>query len=263
MIARRAQTAVAAALARQAAVALTGPRQVGKTTLAQAVAAGKPSLYLDLEAPADRARLTDPTEFLTRNENSLVILDEIQRVPEIFPALRSLIDHGRRQGHKTGRFLILGSASMDLLRQSSESLAGRIAYVEMGPLDVLETKTPGDNNSALWTRGGFPDSFLAATDRDSFDWRLDFIRTYLERDIPMLGPRIPSETLERLWTMLAHEQGSLLNASKLAASLIRSAPKPSPATSTSWSISCSSAVSARSPRTLVSACEIPESLRPR
>ena len=220
MILRRSQTAVHDALARQAAVALTGPRQVGKTTLALAIAAETPSIYLDLEAREDRAKLTDPAAFLARYEDRLVILDEIQRVPELFPALRGLIDHGRRHGRKTGRFLILGSASMDLLRQSSESLAGRIAYVEMGPLNVLETAATSRDTGTLWTRGGFPESYLAASDRDSLEWRADFVRTYLERDVPLLGPRIPAETLERLWTMLAHEQAALLNASRLAGSLM-------------------------------------------
>ena len=220
MILRRSQTAVHDALARQAAVALTGPRQVGKTTLALAIAAETPSIYLDLEAREDRAKLTDPAAFLARYEDRLVILDEIQRVPELFPALRGLIDHGRRHGRKTGRFLILGSASMDLLRQSSESLAGRIAYVEMGPLNVLETAATSRDTGTLWIRGGFPESYLAASDRDSLEWRADFVRTYLERDVPLLGPRIPAETLERLWTMLAHEQAALLNASRLAGSLM-------------------------------------------
>jgi predicted AAA+ superfamily ATPase len=220
VILRRSQTAVHDALARQAAVALTGPRQVGKTTLALAIAAETPSIYLDLEAREDRAKLTDPAAFLARYEDRLVILDEIQRVPELFPALRGLIDHGRRHGRKTGRFLILGSASMDLLRQSSESLAGRIAYVEMGPLNVLETAATSRDTGTLWIRGGFPESYLAASDRDSLEWRADFVRTYLERDVPLLGPRIPAETLERLWTMLAHEQAALLNASRLAGSLM-------------------------------------------
>lgn len=223
MIPRRAQTVVQAALARQAAVALTGPRQVGKTTLAHTIAAGTPSIYLDLEASEDRAKLADPSAFLSRYEDRLVVLDEIHRVPELFSTLRGLIDRGRRHGRKTARFLILGSASMDLLRQSSESLAGRIAYVEMGPLNVLETAATSGDTGTLWIRGGFPESYLASNDRDSLEWRKDFIRTYLERDVPLLGPRIPAETLERLWTMLAHEQAALLNASRLAASLMISA----------------------------------------
>jgi predicted AAA+ superfamily ATPase len=223
MIRRRARSAVQDALSRQAAVALIGPRQVGKTTLAHAIAAEVPSLYLDLEAREDRAKLADPALFLGNYEDRLVVLDEIHRVPELFSSLRGLIDRGRRHGRKTSRFLLLGSASMDLLRQSSESLAGRIAYVEMGPLDVLETQAAGDDMTALWVRGGFPESFLAASDRNSLEWRKDFIRTYLERDVPLLGPRVPAETLERLWTMIAHEQGALLNASRLATSLMISA----------------------------------------
>lgn len=223
MMQRRILAAVESALQRQAAVALLGPRQVGKTTLALSIAERTPSLYLDLESNADRAKLSDPELFLERHEDRLVILDEVHRVPELFQPLRGLIDKGRRKGHRTGRFLILGSASVDLLRQSGESLAGRIAYVEMAPLDVLET---GENPAALmdlWLRGGFPDSYLAEDDRQSYALRRDFIRTYLERDVPMFGPRIPAETLERLWTMLAHGQGTLLNASRLAAGLAISA----------------------------------------
>src|SRR5580700_3044769 len=220
MIPRRARLSVQSALARQAAVALTGPRQVGKTKLAHAIAADTPSLYLDLEASEDRAKLADPAAFLSRYEDRLVVLDEIHRVPELFPTLRGLIDRGRRHGRKTSRFLILGSASMDLLRQSGESLAGRIAYVEMGPLNVLETAPTSPDITTLWIRGGFPESYLASNDPGSLEWRKDFIRTYLERDVPLLGPRIPAETLERLWTMLAHEQAALLNASRLASSLM-------------------------------------------
>jgi uncharacterized protein len=223
MIPRRALTAVRDALARQAAVALVGPRQVGKTTLAHMIAGEVPSIYLDLEAREDRAKLADPALFLANYEDRLVVLDEIHRVPELFPALRGLIDRGRRHGRKNSRFLMPGSASMDLMKQSSESLAGRIAYVEMGPLNVLEIAATDRDPNTLWIRGGFPESFLASSDRDSLEWRKDFIRTYLERDVPLLGPRVPAETLERLWTMLAHEQAALLSASRLAASLMISA----------------------------------------
>jgi hypothetical protein len=222
MIPRRARNAVQEALGRQAAVALLGPRQVGKTTLAHLIAEGTTALYLDLEAREDRAKLADPALFLRQFEDRLVILDEIHRAPELFAVLRGLIDQGRRRGKRFGRFLLLGSASIDLLRQSSESLAGRIAYVEMGPIEVLELET--SQITALWQRGGFPDSFLARSDTDSFAIREDFIRTYLERDVPQFGPRIPAETLERLWTMLAHNQGTLLNASRLAMGLSLSAP---------------------------------------
>lgn len=223
MISRRALVAVESALRRQAAVALLGPRQVGKTTLALSIADRLPSLYLDLESRADLAKLSDPALFLERYDDRLVILDEVHRAPELFQTLRGLIDKGRRAGRRTGRFLILGSASIDLLRQSGESLAGRIAYVNMGPLDILEIGRDSEALTNLWLRGGFPDSYLAADDGQSLSLRRDFIRTYLERDVPMFGPRVPAETLERLWTMLAHGQGTLLNASRLAASLAISA----------------------------------------
>jgi uncharacterized protein len=212
------------ALEGQAAVALIGPRQVGKTTLALDIAERSPSIYLDLESEEDREKLGDPALFLRAYEGQLVILDEIHRVPEIFPTLRGLIDQGRRRGHRNGRFLILGSASMDLMQQSSESLAGRITYMEMGPLNVMETYATQPDPTQLWVRGGFPDSFLAKDDQRSLEWRRNFIRTYLERDVPMFGPRVPAQTLEQLWTMLAHNQGGILNASKLAQSLMVSAP---------------------------------------
>jgi uncharacterized protein len=222
MIPRAVRSKVEAALARQAAVALIGPRQVGKTTLAHEIAKTRPSIYLDLEAAADRDKLSEPVLFLDRHVDKLVILDEIHRVPALFEALRGIIDAGRRAGRRTGRFLILGSATIDLLRQSGESLAGRITYVDLAPLTVDEVDR-GDLEQ-LWLRGGFPDSFLAATDDDSLALRESFVRTYLERDVPMFGPRIPAETLRRLWTMLAHNQGTLLNASRLASSLSVSAP---------------------------------------
>lgn len=224
MIQRRVAEQVRAALDRQAAVALIGPRQVGKTTLAHTIAAERPSLYLDLETADDRARLSDAALFLRRAEDRLVILDEIHRAPELFQTLRGLIDEGRRRGRRTGRFLVLGSASIDLLRQSGESLAGRISYVDMAPLDVLEAGLDETAMLRLWLRGGFPDSHLAATDDDSFAWRKNFIRTYLERDVPQFGSRVPAETLRRLWTMLAHGQGGMLNASNLARGLMVSAP---------------------------------------
>jgi hypothetical protein len=177
-----------------------------------------------LEAKADREKLRDPALFLQEYEDRLVILDEIHRVPELFQTLRGLIDKGRRKGRRTGRFLILGSASIELLRQSGESLAGRLEYVEMGPFDVLEVEGDDKALTRLWVRGGFPDSYLAANEQDSVAFRHNFIRTYLERDVPQFGPRIPAETLERLWTMLAHNQGTLLNASRLASSLSVSPP---------------------------------------
>jgi predicted AAA+ superfamily ATPase len=224
VISRSALSLVRDALKRQAAVALLGPRQVGKTTLALTIAEGTDALYLDLESREDRAKLSDPALFLRAYEDRLVILDEIHRVPELFQTLRGLIDEGRRHGRRRGRFLVLGSAAIDLLRQSGESLAGRIAYVEMGPFDVLEAGKDEASRLALWLRGGFPDSFLARSNAESLLLREDFIRTYLERDVPQFGPRIPAETLERLWTMLAHGQGGLLNASRLAAGLSVSVP---------------------------------------
>ena len=213
---------IRADLETQAAVALLGPRQVGKTTLAHALGDATSSIYLDLEDPADRDKLAEPALYLQAHEDKLVILDEIQNTPELFRTLRGLIDKGRRRGRKTGRFLLLGSASIDLLRQSSESLAGRIAYRELAPLDV--TETGADKQDVLWLRGGFPESFLARGEARSLDWRRDFLRTYLTRDIPALEPRIPAETLRRLWTMLAHSQGTQLNAARLATSLSVSAP---------------------------------------
>lgn len=199
------------------AVALLGPRQVGKTTLAAEIAEHRPSIYLDLENSADRQKMADPTLYLSSHADKLVILDEVQRMPELFQVLRGLIDQGRSREHRTGRFLLLGSASIDLLKQSGETLAGHIAYVELGPFNVLEVEASARDR--LWVRGGFPDSFLAASDEASAIWRENFIRTYLERDIPQLGPRIPAETLRRFWTMLAHVQGGMLNAAQIARSL--------------------------------------------
>lgn len=219
MIERHIKPRVLEALGYQAAVAIIGPRQVGKTTLALDIGEERGALYLDLENRTDRQKLSDPELFLSHYENRLVILDEIHRVPGLFQDLRGVIDSGRRRGKRTGRFLILGSASMELLRQSSESLAGRIAYIDMQPFHLLEVAGGNDTSTRLWVRGGFPDSFLATDGRRSFLLRKDFIRTYLERDVALFGPRLPAETLERLWIMLAHSQGGLLNASRLASSL--------------------------------------------
>ena len=224
MIYRRSYQNVLNALDRQAAVVLLGARQVGKTTLALEVAEGSEAIYLDLESHADRVKLADPALYLGEYEDRLVILDEIHRVPELFQELRGLIDRGRRRGRRTGRFLMLGSASLDLIRQSGESLAGRIEYVDLNPLDVAEAAPDARAMTTLWVRGGFPDSFLAEDDADSMTFRQNFIRSYLERDVAQFGRRIPAETLERLWTMLAHNQGGPLNASKPAAGLALSAP---------------------------------------
>jgi uncharacterized protein len=222
MIQRAAKTRLIELLARFPAVALLGPRQVGKTTLALSLTEETDAspLYLDLELPSDRAKLADPELYLSEYEDRLVILDEIHRLPGIFQTLRGLIDRRRRQGKRSGQFLLLGSASIDLLQQSAETLAGRIAYMELTPF--LESEITGFTlhaSQSLWVRGGFPDSFLAETEAESFEWRAAFIQTYLERDVPSLGLRILAKTLHRFWQMLAHNQGQMLNAAQLAAGL--------------------------------------------
>lgn len=209
------------------AVAILGPRQVGKTTLAHQLSEQKTlqqsALYLDLESPPDLAQLSDPNAFFAAHADRLVILDEVQRLPGLFAVLRGVIDQRRRAGAASGQFLLLGSASIDLLAQSSESLAGRLAYVELAPFVLTElpadTATGVADAQALWLRGGFPQGYLARGDAASLRWRQQFITTYLERDIPLLGPRIPAQTLRKLWTMLAYEQAQMLNAVRLAASL--------------------------------------------
>ena len=217
MLARTCYQTVLDRLAMFPAVVLLGPRQVGKTTLAEAIAADRDSVYLDLENPRDRGKLADSNRYLEANEGRLVVLDEVHRAPELFQVLRGVTDRGRRKGLRTGRFLLLGSASMALMKQSGESLAGRVAYVSLTPVNALEAnETTGDR---LWVRGGFPDSFLGESDEHSVIWRVNFIKSYLERDIPELGPRIPAETLRRFWTMLAHGQGGVLNAAQPARSL--------------------------------------------
>lgn len=217
MMTRRRRTLLNQRLDQYPAVALLGPRRVGKTTLALAIAEDRPSIYLDLESDADQAKLAEPELYLADHEDKLVILDGVHRQPGLFQNLRGLIDRGRRGGRRTGRFLLLGSASLDLLQQSGETLAGRISCVELDPVDALEIDS--DNLDALWIRGGFPDSLLATDDAASLRWRQDFIRNYLERDIPQLVPRISAETLRRFCTMLAHHQGGLLNAAQFAQGL--------------------------------------------
>lgn len=217
MIPRLLQPRLLDELEATAAVVLLGPRQVGKTTLALEVARERPSLYLDLESDADRARLGEPEQYLALHRDKLLVLDEVHRMPGLFPLLRGQIDQARREGQGTGRYLLLGSASPDLLRQSGESLAGRVAYLELGPFCALEI--PAGPEPSLWLRGGFPPSLQAATEQRSLRWRQDFIRTYLERDIAQFSPRIAAETLRRFWTMLAHQQGGLLNAAQLARNL--------------------------------------------
>lgn len=217
MITRHHLKRLETALTTQAGVVLLGPRQVGKTTLAQDIAEARDAVYLDLERAADRQVLAEPDLYLDEQAGTLVVIDEVQLMPGLFGALRGQIDRRRRAGHRTGQFLLLGSASNTLLQQSAESLAGRVSYHELTPFMLDEV---GQGALApLWLRGGFPDSFLAVDDRTSLTWRADFIRTYLERDIPAFGLRIPAETLRRFWTMLAHEQGGLINAAKLAAGL--------------------------------------------
>lgn len=208
------------------AVVLLGPRQVGKTTLARKIAADWPSgaVYLDMERPADRRRLDDADAYLRAQSGKLVVIDEIQRAPGLFEVLRGIIDDRRAAGERFGHFLLLGSAALDLMHQSSETLAGRVAYLEMGPVNVLEASAAQLGSETLWLRGGFPESLLALSDTTSASWRQDFVRSYLERDVPMFAPRMPAQALGRLWTMLAHQQGGLLNQARLAASLGVSAP---------------------------------------
>lgn len=220
MIKRHLHEQLVSSLSKFPAVALLGPRQVGKTTLAKMIREETlpPPVYLDLELPSDLARLQEPELYLGQFNDRLVIIDEVQRLPELFPLLRALIDQRRNPG----RFLILGSASPQLIRNASETLAGRMLYLELPPLTLTEVGS--EHLRKLWLRGGFPDSFLADGDADSLLWREAFISTYLERDIPQLGIRIPSTQLRRFWTMLAHCHGSLWNSSCIASSMGVSAP---------------------------------------
>lgn len=225
-IVRHLEETVAARLRTNAAVVLLGPRQVGKTTMARDLAERWPtgSTYLDLERPADRRRLDDADAYLRSQVPRLVVLDEVHRVPGLFEVLRGVIDENRRAGMANGQFLLLGSASLDVIQLSSESLAGRVAHLELGGVTADEAAVAGIDADTLWFRGGFPLSVTAPTDSDSAQWRADLVRSYLERDVPMFAPRIPAETLRRLWTMLAHHSGGILNASRLAAGLGVSSP---------------------------------------
>jgi len=203
------------ALRQVPAVAILGPRQCGKTTLARHLVGNLPEvLYLDLERPSDVSRLTDPEALFAANASRMICIDEIQRVPELFPVMRHAIDADRRPG----RFLILGSASKELIRQSLETLAGRIRYLELTPFLLNEVVDDGDLET-YWLKGGFPLSWIAPDEVASFEWRLDFIRDFLERDIPMLQSRIPAERIRRFWTMLAHIHGQVLNMASLAGAL--------------------------------------------
>jgi predicted AAA+ superfamily ATPase len=217
MIQRRIEPLLRAALEREPVVALLGPHQVGKTTLALEVARSWPGevVYLDLERPAHVARLRDPKLYLEANRDALVVLDEVQRMPELLPALRALVDAHR----VPGRFLLLAPAAPDLLTDASDSHAGRVRTVELGPLTLDEVGASRENVHRLWSRGGFPGSFLAASDADSLDWRRAFLRTLLERELPGLGVTLPPERLRRFWTMVAHRHGQLWNASELARGL--------------------------------------------
>jgi uncharacterized protein len=206
-------------LSQTPAVAILGSRQVGKTTLARSLDAKKPSHYLDLERPSDLAKLADPELYLGRFADHLVILDEVQRLPGLFPVLRSLIDERRCVGERSAQFLILGSASPELLQQSSESLAGRISYLELDPLNLTELEPGGGVLERHWFRGGYPDSYLAADDAASIQWCEDFITSYVERHLPQLGITAAPVLLRRLCSMLAHQQGATLNLSKMAGSL--------------------------------------------
>ncbi len=225
MITRTLEGKLIESLRNMPVVVILGPRQVGKTTLALDLAKttlGKPIHYLDLELTSDLAKLDDAEGYLRRFENQLLVIDEVQRKPELFPVIRALVDLRKRNGERTGHFLLLGSASRDLLQQSSESLAGRIRYLELNPFSVneLHLNDPlGFNLEKLWFRGGFPDSYLAESEIQSQDWRRDFISTYVEKDIPLFGPQVPATRMKRFWSMLAHYHGQQAVLSEIAKSL--------------------------------------------
>ena len=224
-LARRVRRLVEDRLRHMPGVVLLGPRQVGKTTMARQIAARRKAkaIYLDLERPADQRRLADADAFL-RAQTGLVVIDEIHRAPALFHTLRGIIDDRRAAGDPAGHFLLLGSAALDLMHQAAETLAGRVDYLELAPFDVTELPAPVHDLDRLWVRGGFPESLLAKSEVASLRWRHAFIRSYLERDVPMFAPRLPAETIGRLWSMLAHAQGTMLNQSRLASSLAVSTP---------------------------------------
>ncbi len=219
------QNRIVNALASVPVIAILGPRQVGKTTLAQEIASQfleKETSYLDLERESDLAKLKDPEDYLVSFSNKLLIIDEVQRKADLFTTLRSLIDERIRNGEKGGHFILLGSASRDLIQHSTETLAGRVRYLELSPFSIPEINQFNPKQfdiSELWLRGGFPGSFLAPNDNESWDWRTDFISSYVERDIPIMGPRISSERMRRVWSMLAHMNGQQVNFSSLGKSL--------------------------------------------
>jgi uncharacterized protein len=194
-------------------VGILGPRQVGKTTLAKSLAKNRDVHYLDLESASDRQKLSDPVLYLANYSDKLVILDEIQNMPNLFNELRGIVDADRR----VGRFIILGSASPVLIKKSADSLAGRIGYIELSPLSL--TEIPLDNEQTLWNRGGFPLSFLGTSDRGSLIWRKNFIKTYVERDLGLLGLNAEPQTIERFWRMLANSHANLWNAESIGRSM--------------------------------------------
>jgi predicted AAA+ superfamily ATPase len=225
MLRRLLEDKIIQALTTMPVVALLGPRQVGKTTLALEIANNKLDkdvVYIDLERDSDLVRLNEPETYLQRFANKLLIIDEVQRKPDLFRTLRSLVDERKRAGERAGQFLLLGSASRDLIQHSSETLAGRIRFLELSPFSIFEllSNAPQDFDiEKLWMRGGFPDSYLAGDDDESWDWRSDFIASYVERDIPLMGPKVPATRMKRFWTMLAHWHGQQVNMSSLGKSL--------------------------------------------
>jgi predicted AAA+ superfamily ATPase len=225
MITRDLENKLQNALEHMPVVALLGPRQVGKTTLALQIAqqeTNKKTSYLDLELDTDLSKLSDPEGYLRRFENQLLIIDEVQRKPDLFRILRGLVDIRKRAGEAAGQFLLLGSASRDLLQATSETLAGRIRYMELSPFTVMEIYNANPsafNPEHLWLRGGFPNSYLAVTENESWEWRNDFISSYVERDIPLMGPHIPATRMKTFWTMLAHYHGQQIILSELGKSL--------------------------------------------
>lgn len=225
MIRRTLENKLIQSLKSMPVVVILGPRQVGKTTLALEFARPlleKPVHYLDLELDSDLAKLDDPESYLQRFNNQLLVIDEVQRKADLFRIIRSLVDIRKRNGERAGHFLLLGSASKDLLQQSSETLAGRIRYLELPPFTFQELYQDdhwGFNPEKLWFRGGFPDSYLAESDQESWNWRHDFITTYVEKDIPLFGPQVSATRMKRFWTMLAHFHSQQANLSDIGKSL--------------------------------------------
>jgi predicted AAA+ superfamily ATPase len=224
MIKREIQERLYGAIEAMPVVALLGPRQVGKTTLAIEVShrVKKKASYLDLESDSDFNKLADAEAYLKRFSDELLVIDEVQRKPDLFRIIRGIVDARKRKGEKAGHFLLLGSSSRELLQKSSESLAGRIRYLELTPFTTSELyQAEGDpfDLEKKWLRGGFPDSYLASSNQDSWLWRSDFISTYMERDLPSMGVNIAPPILKRFWKMLAHYNGNQINHSELGRSL--------------------------------------------